>query len=265
MNQSFPEQNSSAPLSQPTPAPAPQQVRIPMPFLVPKVTYTIIGFTALIYVLQVLSVAIWGYAGGQVGWLEYYGARINELIRAGQLWRFITPAFLHASPTHIFFNMYALFSIGSLLEKHYGHARFTLLYFLAAFSGNVFSFLLGNENGYSIGASTAIFGLIAAEGVFFYQNRVLFGSYARQALSNMGVILVINLFISLTPGIDGWGHVGGLLGGAMFAWFASPIWKVAGTPPDIKLEDDRDIRDWGVGTAVVFLVFGGLALWGLFK
>jgi rhomboid protease GluP len=253
MNQSFPEGNSSAPLSQPEPAPVPQAVRIPMPSLVPKVTYAIIGFTVLVYILQLLM----------DGTLELYGAKINPYIRAGQYWRFITPVFLHASPMHIFFNMYALFSIGSLLERHYGHARFAILYFLGAFSGNVFSFLLGSENIPSIGASTAVFGLIAAEGIFFYQNRKLFGSYTRQALNNTAAIIVVNLLISLTPGIDGWGHLGGLLGGAIFAWFASPIWKVVGTPPDIKLQDERELRDWAIGVAAVILIFGPLTVWGL--
>jgi rhomboid protease GluP len=164
---------------------------------------------------------------------------------------------------HIFFNMYALLSIGSLLERHYGHARFTILYFLGAFSGNVFSFLLGSENIPSIGASTAVFGLIAAEGIFFYQNRKLFGSYARQALGNTAVIIENNLVISLTPGIDGWGHVGGLLGGAIFAWFASPVWKVVGAANEIKLEDERTLSDWALGIVVVLVIFGGLAIWGL--
>jgi rhomboid protease GluP len=262
MNQSFPEGNSSAPLSQPEPAPVPQPVRIPMPSLVPKVTYAIIGFTAFIYILQLISTSL-GLTANGIGLLELYGAKINPYIRDGQFWRLITPAFLHGSPSHIFFNMYALLSIGSLLEKHYGHARFALLYFIGAFTGNVFSFLLGSDSGYSIGASTAVFGLIAAEAIFFYQNRSLFGSYARQALSNTGVIIVINLFISLAPGIDGWGHMGGLLGGAIFAWFASPIWQVVGFPPDVKLEDERELRDWAIGAAAVILIFGPLTVWGL--
>ncbi len=261
MNQSFPERDPSAPLSTLEPAPAPQPVRIPLPYLVPKVTYAIIGFTVFVYILQLLL----GYSFSGMGLLEFYGAKINPYIRAGQLWRLITPVFLHGSPTHIFFNMYALFSIGTLLERHYGHARFTILYFLGAFAGNVFSFLLGSENGYSIGASTAVFGLIAAEGIFFYQNRDLFGGYARQALSNTGVIIVINLLISLTPGIDGWGHAGGLLGGAIFAWFASPIWKVAGVPPEIKLEDQRTLNDWALGIVAVLVIFCGLTIWGLLK
>jgi rhomboid protease GluP len=228
-------------------------------------TYAILGLTVIVYLLQMASVAIFGYAVYQIDWLEVYGARFNEAIRMGEVWRFITPVFLHGSVTHIFFNMYALFSLGAFLERHFGHGRFTLLYFLGAFSGNVFSFLLTGENGYSVGASTAVFGLIAAEAVFFYQNRKLFGGQAKQAISNAVFIIAINLFIGLTPGIDNWGHIGGLLGGAMFAWFAGPRWEVAGAAfSGFKLEDQRESREIVLGAGLVILVFGALAVWAMF-
>jgi rhomboid protease GluP len=225
----------------------------------------LIGFTAFIYILQLASVAVLGYAANQIDWLEVYGARFNSAIRMGELWRFITPVFLHGSVPHIFFNMYALLSIGSFLERQFGHGRFALLYFLGAFSGNVFSFLLTGENGYSVGASTAVFGLVAAQLIFFYQNRKLFGNIARQAIGNSIFIIAINLFIGLTPGIDNWGHVGGLLGGAIFAWFACPNWEVAATFLGPKLEDAREYRDVVLGTALVIIVFSMLAVWGMFK
>jgi rhomboid protease GluP len=189
------------------------------------------------------------------------GARVTELILEGQWWRFITPVFLHGSVTHIFFNMYALLSLGSLLERHFGHGRFVLLYFLGAFAGNVFSFLL--TDGYSVGASTAVFGLVAAEVIFFYQNRKLFGSQAKQAIGNAVFIIGVNLFIGLAPGIDNWGHVGGLLGGAMFAWFAGPRWQVAGLFPNFHLQDLRESREVLSGAGAALLIFGALAVWGL--
>ena len=171
------------------PAPASREVRVALPTIVPIVTYTIIGFTVLVFILQLASVAVLGYAAGQIDWLEIYGARFNMAIRAGELWRFITPVFLHGSVPHIFFNMYALLSIGTLLEKHFGHGRFAALYFLGAFSGNVFSFLLTGENGYSVGASTAVFGLVAAEVAFFYHNRKLFGGQASRPLAMRFLLL----------------------------------------------------------------------------
>ena len=242
----------------------PQEVRVALPALAPKATYAILGFTVFVYLMQLLSAAVFGYAAYNIDWLEVFGARINSAIHAGQVWRFITPAFLHASPAHIFFNMYALLSVGSFIERQFGHSRFLLLYFLGAFSGNVFSFLLTGEQGFSVGASTAVFGLIAAEAVFFYQNRKLFGSQARKALGNTAFIIIINLAIGLSPGIDNWGHVGGLLGGAMFAWFASPRWEVIGIPPALHLEDQRESREIALGASLVALLFGMLAVWGIF-
>ena len=246
------------------PAPVSQTVQVALPELAPTVTYSILGFTVVVYVLQLLSVAFFDYAVYQIDWLEIYGARFNQAIRMGEVWRFITPVFLHGSPQHIFFNMYALLSIGTLLERHFGHGRFALLYFLAAFSGNVFSFLLTGENGYSVGASTAVFGLIAAEVVFFYQNRKLFGSHAKQAITNAGFIIAVNLLIGLSPGIDNWGHVGGLLGGAIFAWFSSPRWAVDANPLGLRLKDEREFREVILGGGLVVVIFGALAIWGMF-
>lgn len=245
------------------PTPTRQPVYVRMPSLQPTATYVLIGITVFVYLLQVLGTALFGDTGYGIDWVTLMGARINDAILAGELWRFITPVFLHGSPTHIFFNMYALLSIGSLLEKHFGHWRFVLLYFLGGFSGNVLSFLL--SQGYSIGASTAVFGLVAAEAVFFYQNRELFGSYARQAIGNAVFIIVINLFIGLAPSIDNWGHVGGLLGGAMFAWFAGPKWMAVGIPPQMELHDERELRDVITGTALVLIVFIALAGWKFFS
>ena len=245
----------------PEPVPTRQPVYVQMPTTPPTVTYVLIGITVVVYILQMLSSALFGDSSYGIDWVTLFGARINEAIYAGQIWRFITPVFLHGSVSHIFFNMYALYSIGSFLERHFGHWRFLLLYFLGGFAGNVFSFLF--TTGYSVGASTAVFGLIAAEVIFFYQNRRLFGSYARQAIGNAVFIIVINLFIGLTPNIDNWGHIGGLLGGAIFAWFAGPRWAAVGIPPQISLHDERESREVVTGVAITGFLFGALAVWRL--
>jgi rhomboid protease GluP len=253
MNERFPEEPVV-----PEPASQPQMVRVEMPSLAPVATYIILGFTVLIYLLQMASTAI---LGDDLPLM--LGARVTELMREGQWWRFLTPVFLHGSVGHIFFNMYALFSLGSFLERQFGHGRFLLLYFLGAFAGNVFSFLL--TDGYSVGASTAVFGLVAAEGVFFYQNRKLFGAQAKSAIGNAVFIIAINLlFGQMSSGIDNWGHIGGLLGGAMFSWFAGTNWKVTGIYPNLRLEDQRELREVMMGASVTVLVFGVLAAMGLF-
>jgi rhomboid protease GluP len=217
--------------------------------MVPMATYVILGFTVLVYLLQMISNAL---TGSDLPLM--LGARVTTLILEGQWWRFITPVFLHGSVMHIFFNMYALVSLGTFLEKHFGHRRFVLLYFLAGFTGNVFSFLLTDGN--SVGASTAVFGLVAAQGIFFYQNRKLFGSQAKSAISNAVFIIIVNLVIGMSPGIDNWGHVGGLIGGAIFTWFAGPLWQVVGAYPDFRLQDQREARETILGASLTVLIFG---------
>ena len=235
------------------PAPAPQSLRVAMPQSAPYVTFTIIAVTVFIYVLQLLPV-------GDL--LVAYLIKSNDFIRAGQLWRLLTPALLHGSLPHIAFNMYALLSFGTGLERNFGHGRFFLLYLLGAFAGNVMSFLLTDGN--SLGASTAIFGLLGAEAIFLIQNRKMFAGQFRSAIGNIIFIAAINLFIiGSLPGIDNWGHVGGLLGGLIFTWFAGPLWEVEGIQPAYHLVDRRPLREVITGAATVVLIFGGLAMWGM--
>jgi rhomboid protease GluP len=256
------------PQAAPDPAGEPAKVRAQVvpAAPVPYVTYTIVGLTGLIFLLQLGSVALFGYAnmGAQMDLLMALGARINGLIREGQLWRFITPVLLHASVPHILFNMYALVAFGAGLERHFGHMRFLTLYVLGGFAGNVLSFLL--SDGFSVGASTAVFGLVGAEAVFLYQNRALLGNQFGRAIGNVLFIVAVNLALGLTPGIDNWGHVGGLLGGLVFTWFAGPVWEVRqGSLPGegFELADRREPREVIVGAAAVLLIFGALAGWGM--
>jgi len=245
---------------QDVPQPQPQPVRVALPQTAPYVTYAIIGVTGVIYLLQWFSLFL---PFGRFNLTESF-IKSNDLIRQGQLWRLLTPALVHGSITHIGFNMYALLSFGTGLERHFGHKRFLALYVLGAFTGNVMSFLFVSNN--SLGASTAIFGLLGAEGVFLYQNRKLFAGQFKSAISNIIFIAVINLFIiGSLPNIDNWGHIGGLLGGTMFAWFASPQWAIEGIQPMLYLVDKRSDHDVITGAALVLLVFGALAAWGIVR
>ena len=173
----------------------------------PTVVYAVLALSILAYLFQVLSEMILGS-----DLPLYLGAKWNEAIQAGQIWRLFTPMFLHGSLLHIGFNMYALLAIGRGLENYYGHLRFLLLYLLAGYAGNVMSFLMSPD--LSVGASTALFGLIAAQGIFILKNRFLFGQQrSLSMILNTLFIVLVNLFIGLSPGIDNWGHLGGLIGG----------------------------------------------------
>jgi len=235
---------------------APRTIQVATPNVKPYATYILLGVTTFIYLLQLAGQYL---LNADV--VASLGVKDDVLIRAGELWRLITPVFLHASILHIAFNMYALFIFGRGIEARYGHGRFLLLYFLSGYAGNVMSFLLTVNP--SLGASTAIFGLIAAEGVFIIQNRSLLGNRATRSLMNLLYIAGINLFIGFTTtGVDNWGHIGGLLGGILFAWFGGPRWKLEGFYPSVKLIDEREGHGALAGTVSVLLFFIPLTILG---
>jgi len=237
--------------------PAPRQVSIKTPSVAPTVSYIIMGLTVFVYLLQVASQYLLGN-----DWPALLGLKVNSLIVSGQVWRLFTPMLLHGSILHIGFNMYALYLFGPGLERHFGHWRFLALYVLSGFAGNVMSFLFATAP--SLGSSTAIFGLLGAEGVFLYQNRELFGKNAQRALTNIVLVGVINLAIGLSPGIDNWGHVGGLLGGTLFAWFGGPMLKVEGIFPALTIVDQRgtdEVVRIGLLTGLFFTLLAAASIY----
>lgn len=259
MTQSIHDSRDENPASDSPPSvPGPQSVRVSVPQSAPYVTYTLLGITIFVYILQLASQFLLQF-DIPVGLL----AKSNELIREGQLWRLFTPALVHGRIAHIGFNMYALLAFGTGLEQHFGHRRFLVLYLLGAFAGNVMSFRFTDAD--SVGASTAIFGLIGAEAVFLIQNRRLFAHRFRSAIGNILFIIFVNLFLGLAPNIDNWGHVGGLIGGVMFTMFAGPLWEVEGIPPMLHLVDRREAREEFTGAVVTAAIFGGLAVLGFVR
>jgi rhomboid protease GluP len=233
-------------------------IPVRMPLTRPLVSYALIGFTILIYVLQEAS----GYLTGQ-DQIALMGMKINEAIIAGQYWRLITPMFLHGSVLHIAFNMYALYALGPSLERYFGHWRFLALYLLAGYAGNVASFIFTLSP--SLGSSTAIFGVLGAEGVFLYQNRKIFAGFARGALQRVIMIGLINLIIGgVSTNIDNWGHLGGIAGGIIFTALAGPILAIKGIPPDLYVEDEREpirIFQAAVGLALAISVIAAIGIY----
>ena len=223
----------------------------------PTMTYMLMGVTAAVYLLQLLSQNVYGFDVPAA-----LGLKSNELIAAGQYWRLITPIFLHGSLMHIGFNMYALYVLGPGLERYYGHGRFLLLYLLSGFAGNVFSMIFTPQP--SLGASTAVFGLLAAQGVFLHHNRDFFGGQrAQRAIINILVVAGVNFLIGLSPGIDNWGHLGGLLGGIIFAWFAGPLlraqWRGL-TPTLVDVRSSSQVLLAAAGDALLFAALAIISL-----
>ena len=238
----------------PSPQPErPVMVTINQEPVTPWVSYGLIALTGLVFILQYVSQFL---LGGDIP--AALGMKVNDAIRNGEIWRLITPVFLHGSLLHIGFNLYALYMIGPGLERHYGRTRFLMVYFLSAFGGNIFSYILSPNP--SLGASTAMFGLIAAQAIFIYRNRFLFGARSKSMLVNIAGILLVNLILGLSPGIDNWGHMGGLFSGLAFSWFAGPRLVVSHNERGYFLLDKTPNRQPWVTVLVEGFFLAGLAV-----
>ena len=174
-----------------------------------KVTYTLIALNIVIFILSAIFskniLSIDTYV------LINMGAKVNELINHGQVWRLLTCAFLHGGIMHIAFNMYALKIIGSEVEYAYGRKKYLIIYFISALGGSAFSYIFSPYS-ISVGASGAIFGLLGAMLVFGYKNKERIG---KGYMMNIIQVLVINILIGVTlSNIDNFAHLGGAIAGA---------------------------------------------------
>ncbi len=240
----------------PEPSPAAPQspgVAAPLPTYEPLWTYVLLGINVLVWLAMTV-------AGGSENLrvLIDFGAKFNPLIVLEQeYWRLVTPMFLHIGFLHLAFNSYALFAFGLDVERLFGRTRFLALYVLAGIAGAVASFV-GNE-AVSAGASGAIFGLVGAMVVYLLIYRNAFGQWGRQRLTNLLLIVVLNLVIGVTgAGIDNLGHVGGLLGGMALGWVYCPRYRL--TPPETPWDPPRlqdaypRWRAWAVSLALLGLL-----------
>jgi rhomboid protease GluP len=79
-------------------------------------------------------------------------------------------------------------------------------------------------------------------------------------LINSATIAGVNLVLGLSPGIDNWGHLGGLLGGIIFTWFGGPLWELKGLLPNLEIEDQHTSNQIWSGLGLTMLFFGALVL-----
>lgn len=162
-----------------------------------------------------------------------WGVKLSERILNGRdLYRLVSPVFLHGGLYHLMTNMYSLNNVGPITEQMFGPGRFLSLYLVAGASGNLLSAIQSPNP--ALGASGAVFGVMAGLFVFLNRNDVFLGSQGEAYSSSITQTLVINLVMgALNPMVDNWGHVGGAIGGAAMAYYFGPRLYMADLPGDI--------------------------------
>lgn len=152
-----------------------------------------------------------------------FGALFGPFVR-DEPWRLVSAMFVHASLLHIGMNMLALVSLGRTLEQHFHSARFLLLYLVSGTLGFAASLWWGGNLAaegfgrarplveqvptFTLGASSAIFGLLGAQvGLLLVRKNP---GWQQVFFSNL--ILAVALGV-LSSRIDHAAHIGGFVAG----------------------------------------------------
>lgn len=175
-----------------------------------------------------------------------------------RVWQPITYMFMHANMAHIFFNMFALYSFGSILEAHWGGKRFINFYLITGLGALALQWavqafevyqitgspindlvtlsgiggvdgqtLRGIYTGPMVGASGAIFGILVAFAMLYpnLEMYIMFIPVPVKAKYIIPVYIVIELFLGVArfqgDSIAHFAH----LGGALLGYILVKLWK----------------------------------------
>lgn len=129
-----------------------------------------------------VAISLWAFYGNPV-YMEKFSEWPYQIVHEKKYYQIITSAFLHANFMHLFFNMFALYSFGSVLERSFvasfgsfdGSLYFFLIYFISLFFGSLLTvvFHYNNPQYVAVGASGAVSGIVFSYIIFYPTSMLL--------------------------------------------------------------------------------------------
>jgi len=206
--------------------------------LLPRATKTLVIITLCGYALGLLA---GGRAEVFLGFVP--GLAVGKL----WVWQFATYLFLHGGLVHLLLNLFMLWTLGAMMESLWGPKEFLKFYFLAGAGAAVFHAALSPNSFIPvIGASGAIFGLLAAFAFSFPESTVylyfIFPLKARNLVILLAVVELAASFDSRRTGIANLAHLGGMATGYVYLrWIKNfRFRKEPAAPPPQTIDDLLD-------------------------
>ncbi len=196
-----------------------QPMKRPRP---PKATSIIMIVCIAMFSLTSLVTELGGY--DPISSLVLMGAYYKTFILANyEYWRFLTSGLLHMDIFHLMMNMYSLYYLGLFFETKFGPKRMVGILMAGTIVGSMFMFIT-EGNVVAVGLSGGLFALLGAIVVHLIESGQV---NARAVQMQLLQLLIINIFISMMPGIAIMAHVGGFIAGVLIALYFSykPSWK----------------------------------------
>ena len=169
-------------------------------------------------------------------------------------WQPVTHLFMHGGFAHIFFNMYAVYMFGSVLERQWGTKKFLLFYFVSGLGAALVhtgvewcqmqywmgAVAEGNAAAVAsihalkvtptVGASGAVFGLLMGYAMLYPDSvmGLVFPPITMKAKWFVLIYAAIELVTGVTGTADGIAHFAHL-GGLIFAFVLIMYWRAKRT------------------------------------
>ena len=131
------------------------------------------------------------------------------------VWQLVTYMFMHAGWDHLFFNMFALWMFGYVLENYWGWKRFLVYYMVCGIGAALVNLLVPGWT-ITVGASGAVYGILLAFGMMFPNERIylyfLMPIKAKWFVLGYALIELFEGFFT-TGNVAHFAHLGGMLFG----------------------------------------------------
>lgn len=197
-----------------------------------KVTKNVIILCVVVYFFDLITDSL-GIRFGFYRLNEIFGLVPAFVLEKGWVWQFVTYIFMHGHMLHLLMNMLILWYFGAEIEMRLGELNFFKYFLLCGVGAGLFNFgvnlLVAKMTGTRVpsnpivGASGAIFGILAAYGIF-YGNRYflvffLFPMKAKYFVLLMaGIELVMGIEANPRDNVAHFAHIGGMAVGALYIY-----------------------------------------------
>jgi len=187
-------------------------------------TYLIIAVNILVFLQSITNPESYNQL------IQNYGLVPEQVTRGENLLSLVTSMFLHADILHIALNMLFLFVSGDAVERELGNFRFLGLYLAFGIIAGLFhAYLTSASTIPTIGASGAIFGVLAAFAILF-PFRWLFRLFGFIPIPMPAIIFVFITILTETAYVSSGvvenvahtAHVGGFLAGVFLTLLLIP-------------------------------------------
>ncbi|MBH69432.1 MAG: hypothetical protein CMM58_13845 [Rhodospirillaceae bacterium] len=180
-----------------------------------RCTLCLIGISVVVFLIEILLPEDL-HGNNQ---LDYLLTFYLPSVFKGEVWRLVTPIFIHYSPLHILFNMLWLFDLGGMVEHRRGSWFLILFVVIVAVSSNLCQYLLAGP-GFG-GMSGVVFGLFGyiwmkgkfdpGDGLVLHPNTIML------------MLVFFGLgFTGLLPIALGC-HIAGLAGGTLWGYLSATL------------------------------------------